>query len=75
MDIKADDPIEAILTEADRRNMNVFLGIGMFAWFDFTTESLEWHKRVAKRAFGEKVWTSRVLLWVLYFGREWRRAR
>lgn len=48
MDIKADDPIEAILTEADRRNMNVFLGIGMFAWFDFTTESLEWHKRVAK---------------------------
>lgn len=23
----------------------------------------------------QKVWTSRVLLWVLYFGREWRRAR
>ena len=61
------------MTEADRRNMNVFLGIGMFAWFDFTTESLEWHKRVAKELLG-KVWTSRVLLWVLYFGRG-RRAR
>lgn len=48
MDITAKDPIEAILTEADRLGMNVLVGVGIFAWFDFTPESLEWHKRVAK---------------------------
>lgn len=48
MPITAEDPIEAILTEADRQGMQVLLGVGMFAWFDFTPESLEWHKRVAK---------------------------
>lgn len=48
MEIAAKDPIEAILSEADRLGMNVLIGVGMFAWFDFTKESLEWHKRVAK---------------------------
>lgn len=48
MDITAKDPIEAILSEADRLGMNVLVGVGIFAWFDFTPESLEWHKRVAK---------------------------
>lgn len=48
MDIAAKDPIEAILSEADKQGMNVLMGVGMFAWFDFTPESLEWHKRVAK---------------------------
>lgn len=48
MDIAAEDPIEAILSEADKLGMNVLVGVGMFAWFDFTPESLEWHKRVAK---------------------------
>ena len=48
MDITAEDPIEAILSEADKLGMNVLMGVGMFAWFDFTPESLEWHKRVAK---------------------------
>ena len=48
MDIIANDPIESILVEADKHNMNVFMGVGMFAWFDFTQESLEWHKQVAK---------------------------
>lgn len=48
MDITAEDPIEAILSEADRLGMNVLVGVGIFAWFDFTPESLEWHKRVAK---------------------------
>ena len=47
MEIAASDPVEAILDEADRLGMHVFPGIGMFAWFDFTEESLEWHKRVA----------------------------
>ena len=48
MEIAAHDPIEAILSEADKQGMNVLIGVGMFAWFDFTPESLEWHKRVAK---------------------------
>lgn len=48
MDITAEDPIEAILSEADRLGMTVLVGVGIFAWFDFTPESLEWHKRVAK---------------------------
>lgn len=47
MPIAAKDPVEAILSEADKHNMHVFIGVGMFAWFDFTKESLEWHKRVA----------------------------
>lgn len=45
--VLAHDPLEAILSEADRLHMNVFLGIGMYAWFDFTAASLEWHKQVA----------------------------
>jgi hypothetical protein len=45
--IAAHDPLEAILSEADRLNMNVFLGVGMYAWFDFSPASLEWHKQVA----------------------------
>lgn len=48
MDIAANDPIEAILSEADKLDMNVLVGVGMWAWFDFSEESLEWHKRVAK---------------------------
>ena len=41
------DPIEAILSEADRLNMNVFLGVGAYAWFDFSPGALAWSKRVA----------------------------
>lgn len=48
MPIVAKDPVEAILSEADQLGMHVFVGVGMFAWFDFTRESLEWHKMVAK---------------------------
>lgn len=48
MPIAAKDPIEAILSEADKLGMHVFMGVGMFAWFDFTEESLEWHKLIAK---------------------------
>ena len=47
MEIAAKDPVEAILAEADKHGMHVMMGVGMFAWFDFTPESLEWHKRVA----------------------------
>ncbi|MGO9088289.1 MAG: DUF4434 domain-containing protein [Terriglobales bacterium] len=45
--VTARDPLEAILSEADRLNMNVFLGVGMYAWFDFSAASLDWHKKVA----------------------------
>ncbi|HQP98560.1 MAG TPA: DUF4434 domain-containing protein [bacterium] len=47
MDTAAKDPVEAILCEADALGMNVFLGLGLYAWFDFSPGSLEWHKRVA----------------------------
>lgn len=48
MAIAAKDPIEAILSESDKKGMSVFLGVGMYAWFDFTPASLEWHKQIAK---------------------------
>lgn len=41
-------PIETILSEADKLGMHVFMGVGMFAWFDFTPESLAWHKLIAE---------------------------
>jgi hypothetical protein len=48
MPIVAKDPIGAILTEADKLGMHVFLGVGMYAWFDYSTASLAWHEKVAK---------------------------
>lgn len=49
--IKAENPIEAVLSEADKLGMHVLVGVGMFAWFDFTEESLKWHKRVASELY------------------------
>ena len=51
MPIRAQDPVEAVLRAADRCGSHVLVGIGLFAWFDFSAESLEWHKRVAREAF------------------------
>lgn len=48
MPITADDPIEAVLQQADEEGMNVFMGVGMYAWFDYTKGSLDWHKKVAE---------------------------
>ncbi|HXI38741.1 MAG TPA: DUF4434 domain-containing protein [Bryobacteraceae bacterium] len=48
MQIASHDPVEAILAEADLLHMNVFLGVGMYAWFDFSAASLDWHKKVAE---------------------------
>lgn len=45
--IASRDPLEAILSEADRLHMHVFLGVGMYAWFDYSAASLDWHKQVA----------------------------
>jgi len=46
--ITANDPVEAILSQADELDMNVLVGVGMWAWFDFSAESLKWHKAIAK---------------------------
>ena len=43
----ANDPLEAVLAEADKHSMNVMIGVGGYAWFDFTPGSLQWHKKVA----------------------------
>jgi mannose/fructose/N-acetylgalactosamine-specific phosphotransferase system component IIB len=46
--IAADSALESVLSEADERGMKVFLGVGMYAWFDFSQGSLDWSKKVAK---------------------------
>jgi len=43
----AHDPIDAILSESDRLGMHVFLGVGAYAWFDFSPGALAWSKQVA----------------------------
>ncbi|MEN6384262.1 MAG: DUF4434 domain-containing protein [Phycisphaerales bacterium] len=48
MEMTAQNPVEAIFTEADMTGSFVFPGVGMYAWFDFTPASLEWHKNVAR---------------------------
>jgi hypothetical protein len=50
-DIAARDALEAILTAADERGMNVFVGVGLFAWFDFSPQSLQWHINVTNELF------------------------
>lgn len=47
MPISAEDPLEAVLSQADELGMKVFPGVGLYAWFDYTKDSLEWHKKVA----------------------------
>ena len=51
MPIAAMDPIEAILSAADECGMAVFPGVGLYAWFDFSPESLKWHKRVTQELY------------------------
>lgn len=51
MPIAARDPIKAVLEEADKLGMHVMMGVGMYAWFDYTKGSLEWHKKVAKELY------------------------
>ncbi|MBI2929339.1 MAG: DUF4434 domain-containing protein [Verrucomicrobia bacterium] len=54
VDIAANDPFEAILSEADAHGQQVFMPVGLYAWFDFTAGSLAWHCRIADE------------LWALY---------
>lgn len=51
MTIAAKDPIEAVLSQADKLGMHVMMGVGMYAWFDYTPASLAWHKKVAKELY------------------------
>jgi hypothetical protein len=48
MPIAAKDPVEAVLSQADKNGMSVFVAVGLYAWFDFSKGSLAWHKKVAK---------------------------
>ena len=48
MPVKSEDPLEAVFSEADRLGMKVLPGFGLFAWFDFSEESLAWLKLVAE---------------------------
>lgn len=43
MELPSVDPLEAILDEADRLDMQVMLGVGNYAHFDYTPGSLAWH--------------------------------
>jgi hypothetical protein len=52
MPIASQDPLEAILSEADRLGMHVMPGVGQYAFFDYTPASLVWHKRVADELWG-----------------------
>ncbi|MEN6459007.1 MAG: DUF4434 domain-containing protein [Thermoguttaceae bacterium] len=47
MAIATPDPLEAILSEADRHGMHVLPGVGCYAFFDFSPGSLRWSKQVA----------------------------
>lgn len=51
MPLAVEDPIEAVLSAADEVGMNVLLGVGLYAWFDFSDESLKWHKEVTRELF------------------------
>ena len=46
--LAADSALESVLSEADKNGMKVFLGVGMYAWFDFSQGSLDWSKKIAK---------------------------
>lgn len=48
MGFKAKNALEAIFDEADKVGVKVFPGVGLYAWFDFSAGSLEWHKKVAE---------------------------
>ncbi len=52
-DIAATDPLGAVLDEADKHGMHVMVGVGLYAWFDFTPGSLAWHKRVADELWAQ----------------------
>lgn len=50
-DVACEDAIEAIMEEADKLGMYVLPGIGLYSWFDYSEESLQWHKDVTREVF------------------------
>jgi hypothetical protein len=48
VELPCEDPVEVILDEADRQDMRVFLGVGLYAHFDYTAGSLAWHQDVLR---------------------------
>jgi hypothetical protein len=42
------DPVDTVLDEADKQGMRVFLGVGLYAHFDYTPGSLAWHRDVMR---------------------------
>jgi hypothetical protein len=47
MPIASPDPLEAILSEADKLGMHVLPGVGCYAFFDYSPGALRWCKQVA----------------------------
>ncbi|HPC94195.1 MAG TPA: DUF4434 domain-containing protein [Sedimentisphaerales bacterium] len=47
MPIASADPLETIMDEADRLGMHVMPGVGTYAFFDYTPNSLRWCTNVA----------------------------
>jgi hypothetical protein len=48
MELPDGDPVNTIMDEADRQGMRVFLGLGLYAHFDYTPGSLAWHRDVMR---------------------------
>ena len=49
--LAAANPVEAVLAEADRLGMHVFLGVGWYVWGEYTPAALDWHKRVSSELY------------------------
>lgn len=47
MPIASSDPLETIMDEADKLGMHVMPGVGNYAFFDYTPDSLRWCTNVA----------------------------
>lgn len=51
MGLLAEDPVEAVLSAADEEGMHVLVGVGLYAWRDFSPAALAWHKDVVAELF------------------------
>lgn len=52
MELPCADPVDTVLDEADKQGMRVFLGVGLYAHFDYTPGSLAWHRDVLRELWG-----------------------
>jgi hypothetical protein len=58
VELPCEDPVETLLDEADKQGIRVFLGVGLYAHFDYTAGSLAWHRDVLRE------------LWAMYRGHD-----